>query len=117
MHASRAGLTLLEVMVALVILGTAAAASMAMMGQSAAVVAGAQRAERDMRAGSALLEAVALWPAADLDRHLGATRQGSFRLAIDRTSSALYDIQLTDTLGRRVLIETSLFRPASVDAK
>src|SRR4051812_27068530 len=78
------GAVLLEVLVALAILVTAGAAAVAMASESAAALARAREADREMRRASAFFDAVALWPRADLDRHLGDRTQGVWRMRVDR---------------------------------
>src|SRR6185437_13705902 len=64
----------------------------------------------------ALLEAVSLWPRADLDRHLGDRAEGRWDLRIDRPSPTLYTVVLRDSTTRSVLIATSIYRAAAPDA-
>ena len=68
-----------------------------------------------MRDASALLEAVALWPRADLDRHLGDRPQGAWRMQVDRPTPTLYVIVLADSTNRRELLRTTLYRPQPAD--
>jgi type II secretory pathway pseudopilin PulG len=108
----RTGVILLEVMVALVILSVAGMTAVVLAAESSRAVAHAREADGAMRAASAFLDAVALWPRADLDRHLGDRPQGRWRMRVDRPVSALYVVTLRDgTTGAEVLT-TSLYRPA-----
>lgn len=107
----RVGAALLEVLVALTILGTAGVAAVGATAESARAAARLRETERDLRAASAFLEAVALWTREDLDRRLGEREQGAWRLRISRTSLTVYDIVLLDSTGRRVLLGTALYRP------
>jgi hypothetical protein len=107
---------LLEAIVALTILTVAALASVAMVRQAVESVRRAEIAEADIRRASAFMDAIALWPRADLDRHLGNRAEGPWRLMIDRPAPALYLVALTDSLSRRELVRTALYRPESRSA-
>ena len=78
---ARAGAVLLEVIIALAILATAGATI------------------------------TALWPRADLDRHLGERTQGHWRMRVDRPTPTLYVVTLTDGASNVELLRTALFRP------
>jgi len=102
---------LLEALVALTILATAAASIVAFANDSTRTVRHARDAEREMRRASALLDAVALWPREDLDRHLGERQEGSWYLHIARVTPTLYSVLLTDSSGTRELLRTAVYRP------
>lgn len=104
------GAVLLEALVALAILGSAAIALIGTMQQAIGSVRAAALSEREVREASGLLDAVALWPRADLDRHLGDHRNGPFRLVVIRDNPALYRVTVQDSIGRRELLVTRLYR-------
>lgn len=108
---TRRGVILLEVLVAMAILGVVTAALAAMAIGSADAVRRAARADVEQRAASNFLETVALWPREDLDRHLGSRRQGEWRLDIEHPVPTLYTVALRDSSGMRELLHTALFRP------
>jgi hypothetical protein len=105
---------LLEVVVALIILATAGVAMTALSSQSIDSLRRARAAERETERASELLDAVALWPRSDLDRHLGDRPQGPWRLVVERLLPTLYIVTLTDSTGGRTLLSTALYR-AEVD--
>jgi len=107
---ARVGAVLMEVLVALTVLAFAGVGAVSLASQSARAIADARRADVDARAAAAFLEKVSLWPREDLDRHLGVTAQGAWRLRTARPSSVLYRVTLTDSLGRE-LLHTTLYRP------
>jgi hypothetical protein len=107
---TRLGVVLLEAMVALTILTIAALASAAMVRQALDSVRHAQAVEEDVRKASAFMDDIALWPRADLDRHLGNRAEGPWRLSIDRPIPTLYLVALTDSHSRRELLHTALYR-------
>lgn len=110
---SRPGFALLEAIIGMTILVAAAASVIALGHQSISAVRTARAAEREMWAAERFIETVALWPREDLDRHLGASRQGPWRLAVERRDSLLFEVALLDSTGRRVLLRTALYRPAN----
>lgn len=111
MPSARNGAALLEALVALTILATAAASIVAFATDSARTVRHARDAEIQVRRASALLDAIALWPREDLDRHLGQRQEGPFRLYIARVMPALYLVVLSDSSGGRELLRTTIYRP------
>lgn len=114
---TRSGVVLLEVLVALTILGTAGAALAAMAVAANDAVRRAQQLDDDVRRASALLEAVALWPREDLDRHLGARPQGEWTLEVQRPMPTLYTLAIADSGGGRSLLRTALYRPMAHPAE
>jgi type II secretory pathway pseudopilin PulG len=100
-------------LVALTILTIAGLAATAAVRQGADSVRRAEAADTDLRQASAFLDAVALWPRADLDRHLGDRPEGLWRLRLDRPIPTLYLVTLTDSSGARTLLRTALYRPVS----
>jgi type II secretory pathway pseudopilin PulG len=111
-----AGAVLLEVVIAMAVLAVAGIAAVAMAAEAAGAVTRARASEARLRDASHLMEAVALWPREDLDRRLGARRQGPFVLTLQRPARELYIAVLTDSAGGRVLLATSLFRRDTADA-
>jgi prepilin-type N-terminal cleavage/methylation domain-containing protein len=106
----RRGMTLLEVLIALAILGSAAMAVVGLASQSWRAVQSARDANQSLLEASAFLDAVALWPREDLDQRLGERVQHPWRLRIDRPLPTLYVVTLADSSGRDTLLATSLFR-------
>jgi type II secretory pathway pseudopilin PulG len=111
-----AGAVLLEVVIAMAVLAVAGIAAIAMAAEASGAVARARESEARLRSASHLLEAVALWPREELDRRLGARRQGPFVLTLQRPARELYTAVLADSAGGRVLLATSLFRRDTADA-
>ena len=92
------------------ILTVAGLAATAAVRQGADTVRRAEAADADLRQASGFLDAVALWPRADLDRHLGDRPEGVWRLRIDRPIPTLYLVMLSDSTGARTLLHTALYR-------
>ena len=109
MRASRrGGHTLLEVIVALAILGIAGVALVSMAVDTGLQLRHAEAADAATAEASAFLDAVALWTPEDLDRRLGEHAQGAWRLRITRAAPALYEVELRDSTGTRTLLATAL---------
>lgn len=103
-------MVLVEVLAGLTILAVGATTMVALAAASLEAVSRADDADAGMRRADALLQAVALWPRADLDRHLGNRSEGAWRMRVERPATTLYSVTLTDTLTGRVMLHTSLFR-------
>jgi type II secretory pathway pseudopilin PulG len=112
----REGIVLLEAIVALTILTVGMLATVGLMRQAIDSAERAERAEADVRRASAFMDAIALWPRADLDRHLGNRAEGPWRLEIDRPEPTLYLVALTDSLSDHELLRTALYRPEPSNA-
>jgi type II secretory pathway pseudopilin PulG len=112
---NESGAVLLEVIVALAILAIAGTSALMMASESARAVAHVRAQGEALQAASTFMDAVALWPRADLDRRLGVHPQGDWRLRIDRTDRRIYVVTLSDSGGVE-LIQTSLFRNDSAHA-
>jgi len=106
----RRGAALLEALVALTILATAAASIVAFANESTRSVLRARETEKQMRRANAFMAAVALWPREDLDRHLGQRQEGPWYLHIDRLTPTLYSVVLTDSTNARELLRTAIYR-------
>ncbi|MEO8564648.1 MAG: hypothetical protein ABI601_21415 [bacterium] len=73
----------------------------------------AQRRDGEIARASSLMEAVALWPREDLERHLGAHHQGQWMLDIQRPTETLYTVELLDSGDTKALLYTALYRARS----
>jgi hypothetical protein len=113
----RAGVALLEAMIALVIITIAGTTMIALTSAAGKAVTHARAADGELRAASAYLDIVALWPRDDLDRHLGDRRQGPWRMHIDRPAPTIYVVTVLDSAGQRVLLRTALYRAEQADVR
>jgi prepilin-type N-terminal cleavage/methylation domain-containing protein len=105
----RSGFSLLEALVALVIIAATASAASGMLGQSIVAVEHARSRESRLRDAGRFLDAVSLWTTGDLDRRLGDREQGPWRLTIQSLGSRLYSVELRDS--SEMLLKTVLYRP------
>lgn len=105
------GSVMLEVLVAMTILGFAGVAVVSATREMVGTALRVCSAEEDMWHADTYLAAISLWPRDELDRHLGEHLRGGWVLRIERPDPELYDVQLADsTTGHRVL-HTVLYRP------
>lgn len=110
----RAGFTLIEVLAALVIFGSALVVLLSLSAACSRAVTAAEQRERHLARADALLSTAALWPRADLDRHLGERAEGAFVLLIQRPLPDLYLAAVRDSgADRPPLLSTSLYRSAA----
>jgi len=113
----RPGVALLEVLVALAILGAAGSAMLALAIGTERSVSGARAESTRMLQASRFMDKVALWDRSELDMRLGTRRQGAWRLYIARELPTVYTLQLRDSIGGRVLLETTVFRADTTAAE
>jgi hypothetical protein len=112
----RDGVALLEAIVALTIVTVAVLSAVTMVRQGVETVRRAEAAEVVTTRASAFMEAIVLWPRADLDRHLGNRAEGPWRLDITRPTGTLYLVALSDSGSGRELIRTAIYRPEPINA-
>ena len=104
------GAALLEVLVALTLLGTVGGAAAWSTTESLRAVERMHAREAEQRRADRLLTAISLWPRADLDRHLGDRPEGAWRLEVNRPSPTIYVVTVRDSLSGAVLAQTALYR-------
>jgi type II secretory pathway pseudopilin PulG len=104
------GAALLETIVALAILATVATAGAWLASESLRAVSHVHQEEARVRSAERFLSAVSLWPREDLDRHMGWSLQGPWRLRVDRPRRFMYVVSLTDTLSGAVALGGAVFR-------
>ena len=95
MHPAERGVALLEVLVALVILATAAIALLELVDAGTRAVAEARVRERELVDEDRLLSAYTLLARSDLDRRLGIRDVGPYRVNVQRPEPTLYRVALS----------------------
>ena len=110
---ARGGFTLIEVLAALAIFGSALVVLLSLSAACARAVDAAGVRERHLDRANALLSFVSLWPREDLDRHLGERAEGEFVLAIGRPLPDLYLASVRDSgVATTPLLATGIYRSA-----
>ena len=112
MNNSTRGAALLEALVALALLGTVGSAAAWSATESVRAVQRMHAREAEQRAAARVFTAVSLWPRDDLDRHLGTSEQGRWRLRVDRPQRTVYEVTVSDTTSGAILLQTALYREA-----
>ena len=92
------GIALLEVLVALTILGTTGLALAAATSQALATERMAERAEVELLAADRLLSAMTLLDRRDLVMRIGRHQVGDFVVDVQRPVAGLYRLAVADTL-------------------
>lgn len=108
------GWVLLEVLLALVVLGIAAASFAALLHETATVLARAAASEGTMGVAERLVNKYALRTGPELERSVGRWTEDGVGVRISRLSPTLFEVLLVDP-GGEVMLETALFRPVYHD--
>lgn len=116
MRAERAGVALLEVLVAATVLGTAGVALASVLGQTARSMRATAASEARVERGSRMLDEASLWSAAALQAHLGQTVADSLVLVIAPLGPDLFSATVTRLGTEHVLLATTYYHPDSADA-
>jgi type II secretory pathway pseudopilin PulG len=107
----RRAVILLEALIALALIGTAAVSLLALTASDTEAVRRLTARSDEINAASRFLDAVALWTREDLDRRLGTRPQGPYRLRILRPTPLVYTVELLDAATERPLLATAVYRP------
>lgn len=113
---TRAGLTLLEVLVAITLLALTGLSTLEMVRTAARFAGAASAAESEVQDASQLLDAMNLWSRTELDQRLGERVQGHWRVEITRPVPDLYLIVVRDSTGGATLLRTGIFRARTIGA-
>lgn len=115
-RSDRAGVALLEVLVALAILFAAGAAATGAVQAALASEGRSVRVEAELEDADRLLTALTLLTRSDLDLRLGVRTIGDWRVEILRPGMGLYRISLARAdAGPAPLLVTLVHRPAPTD--
>jgi len=105
------GSTLLEVLCALAIVGTAGAATIWELTTALSEGRRAREEEHHVETAHRVLTAVTLLRRAELDRRLGTRSVGEFLVTIQRVDSLLYRITVADVMvADRAMLATLVYR-------
>ena len=107
----RAGATLLEVVVALVILAVAGVGLLSLSGETADALDTMLRRERMTRSAAAQLEGLALRSRLEMINTVGTHRVAAVDVNVSQLSSTLFEVAVTDTTNGAVVLRTTLYRP------
>jgi type II secretory pathway component PulJ len=110
------GVALLEVLVALAVLGLAGLALVEVSAQSLRVLEHAQAVERRIADEDRLLAAYALLDRRDLGQRAGLHRVGPYDVRVDRLDFSLFRITV-GAAGEPTDLTTVVYRPGAEDAE
>lgn len=109
---TRAGVALLEALVALTVLGTAGLATVAVLGAGLQDARRAQRTEAELATAARVLSALTLLTRAELAQRVGRYPLGEFLVDIQQPAPALYRIALRrDEAPALEVLVTVVYRP------
>src|SRR4051812_36636034 len=107
----RAGMTLLEVTIALAILGSAGVALVALLGQARQTMHDVRATERRVVTAAEESDRLVLLDRADLVSRLGWTRDGEWVLHVVRVRGTVFDVDIGRREGAPPVLRTTLYRP------
>jgi Tfp pilus assembly protein PilV len=108
----RSGATIIEVLIALVVLAIAGVGLITLLAQTLTSVHQVGGRQDEVRVAATLMDRAATWSRADLELHIGSTRTGRFVLTVGGLPGALYAVDVSDTTGA-MLLHTTFYRPDS----
>lgn len=109
-HSTR-GFTLLEAMVAMLVLSVAGVALVEAASQALRAEVRTAREEQEVADLDRLLTAYSLLGHRDLERHIGTEMVGPYRVRVERTAIGLYSVGVGSDAQATDLV-TVLYRPA-----
>jgi len=113
---SRRGSTLIEVLVALVLLAVLGTAFITLLGQTAHTMRSVLESERQMRGAGEILDRLAVVSRRDLLARTGRTSLPRWTIEISQTSPTLFDVAVSNVDGGLTLARTTFYRPDSANA-
>lgn len=105
----RSGLTLIEVLASLAILGISAAAWAGMLGQGLHAVRAARAREAQFSDAAAQLDRASVWTRADFAAHVGRSTLRGFMWSIVEIKPSLYEVVIADTVHGSPILRTSFY--------
>lgn len=111
----RAGTALLEVTVALVLLGMSGTALITLMGQSSHSLRRVRRAELQVQAASDELTRFVAYDRAEMIASVGQSLRRGWIVTIAQRAPDLFDVVIADTVTKAAILRTTLYRPDTID--
>jgi len=113
----RRGSALLDVVIALVVLGLSGTAMITLLGQTAHSVRSVRNTERDVRDASDELARFVVYDRAQLAAMVGRRRSHGWSLEITQAAPDLFEVTIADNDTSAVLLRTSVYRPDTTHAE
>ena len=115
-RAPRRGSALLEVAVAIALLGLTGTALVALMGQSGQSLDQVRRREIDVRRASDELARLSAYDRGRLLASAGSWLSRGWIVSVAPSAPDLFDIAVVDTTTKLPILQTTLYRPDTLDA-
>jgi prepilin-type N-terminal cleavage/methylation domain-containing protein len=117
MPRKRRGLTLIEVLAALAILGIGASAWAGLLRQGTYAARLARASDARIQLASEQLARSKLWSTSDFRRRLGTSDAGAFTLTVTEVVPSLFDVVVSDSSGAELLRTTFFVREDHASAR
>lgn len=112
----RRGSALLEVVVALVVLGLSGIAMITLLGQTAHSVRTVRNTERDVRQASDELGRFVAYDRPQLVAMVGRSASHGWSIEVVQAAPDLFDVTIADNDTSAVLLRTTIYRPDTANA-
>lgn len=112
----RRGSALLDVVVALVVLGLGGIAMITLLGQTAYGVRTVRNTERNVRRASDELGRVVVYDRSQLVAMVGRSSSHGWSIEVVQSAPDVFDIAIADNDTTAVLLRTTVYRPDTVHA-
>jgi Tfp pilus assembly protein PilV len=110
---ARAGTSIIDVILALVLLAIAGTALVTLLGQTAHSIESLRATEHQTQSAGLELGALAVLSKSDFSAHIGTTRRHGWVLSIGRLTPDLFDVSIAASDTGLTLLRTTLYRPDS----
>ena len=107
----RRGSALLDVVIALVVLGSSGVAMITLLGQTAHSVRTVRNTERDVRDASDELGRFVVYDRSRLIAMVGRSRSRGWSVQVSQASPDVFDVSIAESDTSVVLLRTSVYRP------
>ena len=112
----RRGSSLLDVVIALVVLGLSGVALIALLGQTARSVRNVRTTEREIRRASDELGRFVVYDRTHLIAMLGRSRSLAWTIDVVQASPDVFDVSIANSERTGALLRTSVYRPPEAHA-
>lgn len=115
-NGQRRGSALLDVVVALVVLGLSGVAMITLLGQTAYGIRTVRNTERDVRRASDELGRVVTYDRSQLVTMVGRSWSHGWSIEVIQSAPDLFDLTIADNETTAALLRTTVYRPDTVHA-
>lgn len=114
---SRRGAALVEVLIGAVILAAAGTALVTLLGQTRHTMRSVRDLERQIDSASVELDRLVVLDRAALAAREGWTQRGAWSVRVTRVSPTLFDVAVATETGGLPVLETTVYRPDTTNAR